>query len=157
MPRKSRIPSRAIYNTPPLCPELPFRGVSWEQGAPSPIAPSSYAIGRAGWRERSSVPNGTRVSNIDLSRSLSQSFALPYGSGWLALFLLVSLPLPVHRVAARLRREGGQRREGFTRKSQPKPRSGGHSPATSKHTPIRDRNLPRDSSLPFSLSLSLSL
>ena len=71
-PRKSRIPSRTIYNAPPLCPKLPFVEYPGNRQYLVQLPPLATLLG-VGWQEESSVPNGTGVSNIDLSRSPSHS------------------------------------------------------------------------------------
>lgn len=99
------------------------------------------------------MPNGTGVSNIDLSRSPSHSLSPLRFHSALSLFLLVPLPPAVARSSAANNSRGsgeGRGKEGFTRKSQPKPRSGGHSPVeqTHAHAPTNDAKLCPDRSPP---------
>lgn len=99
------------------------------------------------------MPNGTGVSNIDLSRSPSHSLSPLRFHSALSLFLLVPLPPAVARSSAANNSRGsgeGRGKEGFTRKSQPKPRSGGHSPVeqTHAHASTNDAKLCPDRSPP---------
>lgn len=87
--RKSRIPSRAIYNAPPLCPKLPFVEYPGNRQYLAQLPPLATPLGVWGG-ERSSVPNGTGVSNIDLSRSPSHSLSLLHLRPPLALSLSLS-------------------------------------------------------------------
>lgn len=116
MSRKSRVPSRAIYNTPPLCPKTSVRRLPWEHREPTPWPLRHWALG---WQR-----GGTGDFEYR-SFTLSLSLSLP-------LFLLVSPP------SCR-----GRKGRGRGRVHQEVPgkaaRSRGHSPAASKH--ISDRKL----------------
>lgn len=49
-PRKSRIPSRAIYNAPPLCPKLPFVEYPGNRQYLAQLPPLATPLG-VGWQE----------------------------------------------------------------------------------------------------------
>lgn len=97
------------------------------------------------------MPNGTGVSNIDLSRSPSHSLSLLHFHSALSFSSFLSLHRCTELGCEQLEGEGGgegRGKEGFTRKSQPKPRSGGHSPVeqTHAHAPTTDAKLCPDRS-----------
>lgn len=132
--------------------------VSWEQAVPSPIAPSCYAIGRGVARgARCPTAQGFRIS---ISCVLLVIHSLSYTCTG-SLFLLVSLPPHCTELGCeQLGEQRGTRvKEGFTRKSQPKPRNGGHSPAeqTHVHAPTTDANLARTATLQSSNSQLFTL
>lgn len=125
MSRKSRIPSQAIYNTLLLfVPKFRSSSILGTRRA-SPLCLRHWALGWQG--------GGTRGFEYR-SLAFSQSFTLSPATS-LSLSLSLSLFLPASRTprpgsAA----EGARGRRGSPGSPRQSPRSGGHSPATGKHT-----------------------